>query len=177
VARHGAVEVSWVISSDEPVDRYELYRYDREDGPARLVASGAFDASTRSFIDQSVQPASSYGYELVVIATDGDVFRSPLASVTTPTLATSLAQNYPNPFNPKTTIEYTLGARAEVGVGIYDAAGSLVVRLDEGPREPGTHRVEWDGRDAHGKSVGSGVYFYRLEGVKGIAPRKMVLLK
>lgn len=177
VARHGAVEVSWVVASDEPVDRYELYRYDSEDSPGRIVAAGAFDATTRSFIDQSVKPASSYRYELVIIASGGDVFRSPTASVTTPTLATSLAQNYPNPFNPKTTIEYTLAARAEVGVGIYDAAGSLVVRLAEGTREPGTHRVEWDGRDAHGKAVGSGVYFYRLEGVKGIAPRKMVLLK
>jgi flagellar hook capping protein FlgD len=166
-----------VVSSDEPVDRYQLYRYDREDDPGRVVASGAFDAATRSFVDQSVQPASWYRYELVITTTDGDVFRSPMAAVTTPTLATSLAQNYPNPFNPKTTIEYTLAARAGVAVGIYDAAGSLVVRVDEGTREPGTHRVEWDGRDAHGKAVGSGVYFYRLEGVKGIAPRKMVLLK
>ena len=177
VARQGVVEVRWAVASDEPVDRYELYRYDGEDLPARMVVSGPFDATTRSFTDRSVTPASSYRYELVIVSADGDVFRSPMATVTTPTLATALAQNYPNPFNPKTTIEYTLASRADVGVGIYDAAGTLVVRLDEGAREPGTHHVEWDGRDAHGKAVGSGVYFYRLEGVKGIAPRKMVLLK
>ena len=177
VARQGSVEVSWMVSSDEPVDRYELYRYDHEDAPARLLASGPFDALTRSYTDRTVLPASSYRYELVIVATDGDVFRSPMAAVTTPALATALAQNYPNPFNPKTTIEYTLGARADVSIGIYDAGGSLVVRLDEGAREPGTHRANWEGRDARGKPVGSGVYFYRLEGVKGIAPRKMVLLK
>ena len=177
VARQGVVEVRWAVASDEPVDRYELYRYDGEDLPARMVVSGPFDATTRSFTDRSVTPASLYRYELVIVSADGDVFRSPMATVTMPTLATTLAQNYPNPFNPKTTIEYTLASRADVGVGIYDAAGTLVVRLDEGAREPGTHHVEWDGRDAHGKAVGSGVYFYRLEGVKGIAPRKMVLLK
>ncbi len=177
VAREGAVEVRWLVSSDEPVDRYELYRTDRTDGPARLVASGQFDASTRSFVDQTVKPATSYRYELVIIASDGDVFRSPIALVTTPVLSTSLAQNYPNPFNPKTTLEYTLAERATVSIGIYDAGGSLVVRLNEGSRDAGTHRVEWAGRDAAGKPVGSGVYFYRLEGVKGIAPRKMVLLK
>ncbi|HEU4929227.1 MAG TPA: FlgD immunoglobulin-like domain containing protein, partial [Candidatus Krumholzibacteria bacterium] len=177
VARHGAVEVRWNVSSDEPVDRFEVYRYDGPEAPARLVASGPFDTSTRSVTDPTVKPASSYRYELVIVAADGDIFRSPMASVTTPSLATSLAQNYPNPFNPKTTIEYTLEVPAEVGIGIYDAGGSLVVRLDQGSREPGTHRAEWSGRDAHGKPVGSGVYFYRLEGVKGIAPRKMVLLK
>jgi hypothetical protein len=37
--------------------------------------------------------------------------------------------------------------------------------------------VEWNGRDATNRSVGSGVYFYRLSGVKGAQTRKMVLLR
>jgi hypothetical protein len=37
--------------------------------------------------------------------------------------------------------------------------------------------VRWDGRDASGKSAGSGVYFYRLEGSRDTAAKKMVLLK
>jgi hypothetical protein len=177
VVRGAAVEVSWEVWSDEALDRYALYRRDVAGTVAREVAGGRFDASTRSFLDQSVQPGKSYQYELVIAAADGELVRSPIASVTTPELRTALAQNYPNPFNPKTTIEFSLGERTRVAVGIYDATGALVVRLEDETREAGTHRVEWTGRDAAGKPVGSGVYFYRLEGVKGVAPKKMVLLK
>lgn len=91
--------------------------------------------------------------------------------------ATALGQNFPNPFNPTTTIEYSLGERSHAIVGIYGADGTLVIRFDQGVREAGTHSVKWDGRDASGVNVGSGVYFYRLEGVAGVTPRKMVLLK
>ncbi len=94
-----------------------------------------------------------------------------------PAPTATLAQNYPNPFNPTTTIAYSLPSQARVVVGVYDSEGSLVVRLDQGVREAGTHRAEWNGRDAAGAPVGSGVYFYRLEGMTDVAPRKMVLLK
>ena len=97
--------------------------------------------------------------------------------VESPAPAAVLGQNFPNPFNPKTTIEYSLSTRSRAVLAIYDSEGSLVVRMDQGLRDAGTHRVEWDGHDASGKAVGSGVYFYRLEGVAGVAPRKMVLLK
>jgi hypothetical protein len=49
--------------------------------------------------------------------------------------------------------------------------------LEEGVREAGTYRAEWNGRDANNRPVGSGVYFYRLAGVTGAETRKMVLLK
>lgn len=177
VARGAGVEVRWDVWSDEAIDRYAIYRYQDAHTPPRVVASGPFNASIRSYLDETVRPATSYQYELVITSADGETVRSPLASVTTPVLSTALAQNFPNPFNPKTTIEFTLAKPATVGVGIYDATGAWVVRLDSGARDAGTHRVEWSGNDAHGRPVGSGVYFYRLEGVKGIAPKKMVLLK
>lgn len=107
----------------------------------------------------------------------GDVSVRAPTPVETPARSATLGQNYPNPFNPATTIEYSLPTRSNAVVGIYDSDGTLVVRLDQGVREAGTHRVEWNGRDALGNPVGSGVYFYRLEGEKAVAPRKMVLLK
>jgi len=98
-------------------------------------------------------------------------------SVTEPRAATTLMQNYPNPFNPTTTIEFVLNRSANVAVEIFDATGARVARLSRGILEPGTHRVEWSGRDNSGRAVGSGVYFYRLKGVPGATTRKMVLLK
>ncbi len=177
VAHGASVEVRWQVWSDEALDHYALYRYDDEFTPGRVVASGPFDISIRSFVDETVAAATTYRYELVITASDGEIARSPIATVTTPALRTALEQNYPNPFNPKTTIVYSLADRATVSIGIYDATGASVLRIEQGTREAGTHRVEWSGQDRNGKPVGSGVYFYRLEGVKGIAPKKMVLLK
>jgi len=88
-----------------------------------------------------------------------------------------LYQNFPNPFNPQTTIEYTVSDRAPIAIEIFDASGALVRRLDQGLREAGSYRAEWDGRDAAEQSVSSGVYFYRLVGVKEAEVRKMVLVK
>jgi len=51
----------------------------------------------------------------------------------------------------------------------------MVTRLDEGTREAGTYSAEWDGRDAADHPVASGIYFYRLAGVRGADTRKMVL--
>lgn len=92
-------------------------------------------------------------------------------------ITASLGQNFPNPFNPATSIHYTLSGRSRAVLSIHDAHGALVIRIDQGIREAGTHRFEWDGRDATGAAVGSGVYFYRLDGFPDVTPRKMVLLK
>jgi hypothetical protein len=89
----------------------------------------------------------------------------------------SLAQNSPNPFNPSTRIEYTLASRARAVIEVFDAAGAVVTRLDEGEKPAGAYSTVWNGRDARGRSVASGVYFYRLAGMPDVAARKMVLLK
>jgi len=107
---------------------------------------------------------------------EGTEFRSS-ATVTMPVFANSLEQNAPNPFVPTTSIAYSLSERASIVVSIFDVAGALVRRIEQGARDPGEYAIEWDGRDDLGHRVGSGVYFYRLEGIAGVAPRKMVLLK
>lgn len=98
-----------------------------------------------------------------------------LAMAKTPSFDASISQNYPNPFNPATTIDITIAERSEVIVAIYDARGARVATLNVGVKDAGTHRVEWNGTDNEGKRVGTGVYFYRLEGT--VASKKMVLLK
>lgn len=89
-----------------------------------------------------------------------------------------LRQNYPNPFNPATTISYDLprpGGRVELT--IYDAAGRLVKVLLDEASPPGRYTIHWDGRDRHGRSVASGVYFLRMTSGHFDATRKIVLLR
>ncbi len=74
-----------------------------------------------------------------------------------------LAQNHPNPFASATAISYTLAARAEVRVTIYDVLGKEVKRFAPGMQAAGAHGVLWDGTNESGKRVAAGVYFYRLQ--------------
>ena len=95
----------------------------------------------------------------------------------------ALGQNYPNPFNPSTRIDFSLPVAGTATMKIFNLLGQEVVTLVNGPLASGTHETVWDGRDAAGRVLSSGVYFYRLE-VKGpdggaaySAMKKMVLLK
>ena len=75
----------------------------------------------------------------------------------------SLRQNVPNPFNPSTFIDYRVPVSGTVRSGVYNTVGQLVRTLVQGDQSVGTYRVDWDGRDAAGRAVASGVYLYRLE--------------
>ncbi|MDH4037517.1 MAG: T9SS type A sorting domain-containing protein [Candidatus Krumholzibacteria bacterium] len=94
-----------------------------------------------------------------------------------PSYQTTLSQNYPNPFNPQTTIGFSVKASGRVRLAIYDVSGALVRELVNGDRDRGSYTETWDGRDARGAAVATGVYFYRLETSDRALSRKMVLLK
>ena len=83
----------------------------------------------------------------------------------------------PNPFDGVTALEFTLPVAGRVSVAVYDAAGRSVRPLAAGVFPPGTHRVEWDGRDAAGRRAASGLYFVRLETATGVMVRKLVLAR
>jgi len=89
----------------------------------------------------------------------------------------SLSQNVPNPFNPTTTIRFGLPEAGHVTLAVYDVAGRLVGNLAASHFEAGQHEVVWDGRDATGREVASGVYVYRLTAKQGVVTRRMVLLR
>jgi len=85
--------------------------------------------------------------------------------------------NYPNPFNPTTTISFSLPEEQEVDLAIYNIKGQKVKRLINGQLTAGQHSMIWDGKDTNGKSVSTGIYFYRLKTGKKEMSRKMLLLK
>ena len=92
----------------------------------------------------------------------------------------SLNQNYPNPFNPTTDITYEIGGSdlpVYTTLKIYNILGQHIQTLVDGIKEPGYHRVTWDGRDDLGIEVPSGIYLYRLEAGAFAASKKMALLK
>ncbi len=171
IARAGIVEVSWIMSHDELLADYALYRQEEGSAPVE-VARGTIVPTVSEFVDHGVLPATTYRYELVVRAQSGEVFRSPIATVSTPPMSTSLEQNYPNPFNPRTTISFALASDSDVTLEVFDAAGRLVTTLLDGSKGVGRHTVDFDA-----SRLSSGVYFYRLRAGDFDQQKKMVLLK
>ena len=95
---------------------------------------------------------------------------------------TQLLANYPNPFNPETWIPYQLAADTDVRITIYNTQGSVVRTLSLGQQSAGYYTdreraAYWDGRNALGEQVASGIYFYQLETDEMSTLRKMVILK
>ncbi len=89
----------------------------------------------------------------------------------------SLAQNYPNPFNPTTQISFDLPVSSNVELVVFNVLGQEVKTLVNEEMPAGTHLVTWDGRNASGSSVASGLYFYRISADKFSASKKMLLMK
>ncbi|HOX24998.1 MAG TPA: FlgD immunoglobulin-like domain containing protein [Candidatus Krumholzibacteria bacterium] len=101
--------------------------------------------------------------------------------VETPVAATpgapQLAPSWPNPCNPAATIAFTLPDPLIARLQVLDSRGGLVAELCGGLQAAGRHEVTWLGRDAQGRAVPSGTYFYRLETPAGSETRKLTLLK
>ena len=95
---------------------------------------------------------------------------------------TALLPNYPNPFNPETWIPYQLSNPANVKIAIYAADGKLVRSLALGTQGVGIYESRsraayWDGKNAFGESVASGIYLYTLTADDFRATRRMLILK
>ena len=88
-----------------------------------------------------------------------------------------LQQNYPNPFNARTVIAYQLPQPAKTELSIYNTGGQLVRRLVAAAQPAGAHQAIWDGADEGGRTVGSGVYLYRLRAGTHQEVRRLLLLK
>ena len=110
-----------------------------------------------------------------------DAAAAPTLTVRLP-LKTGLLANYPNPFNPETWIPYQLANAADVLLTIYAVDGHRVRTLALGHQPAGVYESRsraayWDGRNAFGEPMASGVYFYTLTAGDFTATRKMLIVK
>ncbi|NQV19735.1 MAG: carboxypeptidase regulatory-like domain-containing protein [Armatimonadetes bacterium] len=128
--------------------------YEPETAAGVVVTSG----NTTSGIDFILEPVVSSG-EIIVADT-------------------RLTGNFPNPFNPSTTISFeTTNSRELSRIEIYNLKGQKVKTLMEKILPAGNHSVVWNGKDENGKSVTSGVYFYKMRTGEYFSTKKMILLK
>ncbi|MGH1366226.1 MAG: T9SS type A sorting domain-containing protein [Calditrichia bacterium] len=89
----------------------------------------------------------------------------------------NLEQNYPNPFNPTTSIRFQIPKSVKTTLTIYNVLGQKVKTLVNDKLSAGSYTMRWKGVNDFGNTVGSGVYFYRIEAGDFVKTRKMLLVK
>lgn len=175
------VIVSWQMHPHESVTHYQIWRQvkDQHQGtisPPQLLTT--VPRTTTQYIDYDYLVTEGYTNDLVwydvrsyysLNQTYSDpywvaVFAQIAPKIATPPFVPTVWSliNSPNPFNPSTRITYSLVEDGAVSLTVYDVQGREVTSLDHSYREAGHYSVLWDGRNRHGVSVGTGVYFVRL---------------
>ena len=124
-------------------------------------------------------PYGRHAFHLVAANIDGKMQGEWLGveSVVTTPVTFRLEQNYPNPFNPSTTLGFDLPAATNITLIVYDLTGREVARLADRGYQAGYHQVVWDGKNASGRPLPSGIYIARLTTPGYTKSIKMVLLK
>jgi|GEM_PF-1820834 len=135
-----------------------------------------------SYLDKGLDNGLTYYYKVVdvdlagVRTAHGPITVTPQASSGVPS-EYALSQNYPNPFNAQTTISYAIPTASHVSLKVFNVLGEEVRTLVDADQQANTYQVTWDGRDAGGKQVASGVYFCKLQAGSFEGSTKMVFMK
>lgn len=84
---------------------------------------------------------------------------------------------YPNPFTEEAMLGYRLPAPGAVALEVFDLLGRRVRVLADGHAEAGHYAARWDGRDASGRPVASGLYLIRLRTSDATATRRVSVVR
>ncbi len=178
----GAVRIEWELSADGATVSTNLYRL-AADGVERTRLNDApiSGSGDHELVDGAPGDAPSLTYELTEVTESGErvLQRLTLDRGTTsgPTAGLALAPNVPNPFESTTLIQFDVPRADRVRVAIHDSAGRLVRLLEDGDLPAGRFSRLWDGRDAQGRSVPSGLYFFSAESRNQRVVRRAIRVK
>jgi len=161
-------------------DELRLY-YKEKDAPAYTWEYEQVDPTSSEHVLDSLETNTFYKIKVAAIF-DSVYLESRTLEIETVSsssepdeiqiLSTELFNNYPNPFNPTTTISFSISASSEIS--IYNLKGQKIRHYSIFNNQ---FSIIWDGKDEEGKSVTSGVYFYRLKAGKINILKKMILIK
>ncbi len=167
------VAISWELADQRPIAGLEIYRAAAgpesgcQTGELAKVHAGYLAPACRGWCDPSADPTQHYRYRLVAISAAGNtrilgetifpvVPSAPDAGASLQLLGGSVSRG-------ETRILLSTGAAAADELSVYDALGRRVRDLRYALSGGSGHQiVVWDGRDAEGALLPSGLYWVRL---------------
>jgi len=192
-SRNSNVTLKWVHEYNHETDplnftNFKVYRQVNSTEYTLLTTT------TNTQYTASVNPAEIYRYYVIASYASGDSEISPIKYIDPATMVEedgpgadtdtaitpitfTLKQNYPNPFNPSTNIAFSIPADSRVNVSVFNIKGQLVKTLKNEYMLRGDHIIQWNGDNATGHTVGSGIYFIRVSDGHQTAVKKALLLK
>ncbi len=190
------VRINWIAESETNHSGYNILRAEKKDLAtaqkinARLIDDGIENGTQIDYTYTDFETYSNmvYYYWLESVSLDGiSDFYGPLTiTIGDPTqepnpptipMVTKLLNAYPNPFNPNTNIRYSLKDAGKVRIDIYNMKGQMINSLTAEHDSPGFYQIAWDGCDANGKPVSSGIYMYKMISGNYLSAKKMILAK
>lgn len=93
-----------------------------------------------------------------------------------PAASVELEAMRPNPTHRLGTVAYSLPTSSIVDLSLVDAQGRRVVTLVHGAQPAGRHVLSWNGEDAGGEELATGVYFLRLNAGEEVRTRKVTVV-
>ena len=153
---------------DTQMDTFGLMEDDTAGGSVIYYHSFIYNPYTDTW-----EVNSSANYYIRAI---GDYVSDVKENLNTPLKFAALAP-MPNPFHGHTVIKFALPTREKVTLDIYDINGRRITRLVDGKLNAGWYAIPWNGTDARGKKVKSGIYFYKLNAGKYRKTVKMLLVR
>jgi hypothetical protein len=158
----GGVTVRWTLHRDD-ADRGAL-RLERAEGGGEFMTLARFALGSGSFRDAGAMPGRTLRYRLVLEGDAGGdrILAEHDTHVGAPGRS-RLIGAAPNPAAAATRVRFDLARPGDVWLRVWDARGRVLRSVRAAQLGAGRHALQWDGRDAHGTVLPSGVYFYELQ--------------
>jgi hypothetical protein len=161
-------------TSDESLPGFELRRA-RGNDAFESLGEASHEAPNRwEFLDSRIEPRTTYTYAIRTLGEEG--FIAGTIAVTTPQAHFALLPPEPNPAREYVRFRFELPSATPADLRVYDVAGRLVRRLQEG-NQGGDHLALWDGRDGVGRRVPNGLYLVQLRAGGRVATARVLVLR
>jgi hypothetical protein len=191
-----SIAINWTTQSESNLIGYHILRAETNSLATAIKVTSTIIPATNSqltnnysFSDNEIEGQITYYYWLESVQASNNEFFGPVTAkieqseddngIDEIVLGNDLYSNYPNPFNPSTTISYSIAEASNVTIDIFNIKGQKINRIfSEYVQEVHTKRnIVWNGDDAAGNQVTSGIYFARIKTTSFTKTTKMLLTK
>ena len=191
------LSINWITASETNLSGFNIYKNNAKDfsssykiNPSIIPAHNNSSINNYSFTDNTgdIQQGQTYYYWLESLSYSGEnqllgnikIFIPQNNQNNSPQITSlcGITSIFPNPFNPSASIKYKLSVSGNAKLEIFNFKGELIRVIDLGYKEADkNYSIVWDGKNAQGKTVASGIYNFRLVSPETKDTKKAILLK